>query len=308
MVDEMLAALGWTANQLIGEIPGNGLRLHGEQAAAVAVMAGCIPAYASVLRELALALLEPTFNLLGTAVTTGGASVLVVVSGPVVGRLGFEHDANALGASCRVNATVGRFAALLRHCCAIAAGNLRSFGTLGHPGRFSFCVAEHPTLAWPSFHSQFGNHAASAVTVFASEGPNSVNNHYAQGADAILATISDTIAHLGSTSFYYQSGGYIVVLSPEHLDLVTPRHSRDDARAWIFGRATRSTDELLRVGRLPQTPDPDKNVRLGAQRSPMSNSHQLFFLESGARGGKFSAVIPLWVGNRTVTRPILEDR
>ena len=69
--------------------------------------------------------------------TTGGAAILVIVSGPVVEQHGFEHGPNALGANCRANATVGRFAQMMRYFCG-RGGVLQSHGTVGHPGRLSF--------------------------------------------------------------------------------------------------------------------------------------------------------------------------
>ena len=98
--------------------------------------------------------------------TTGGAAALVIVSGPVVEELGFEHSSNALGANNRVNATVGRFAQMMRYFCGKGGGVLDSHGTIGHPGRISFCIAEHPKTEWGPFHTQYGFPAdASVVSV-----------------------------------------------------------------------------------------------------------------------------------------------
>src|SRR5262249_4632371 len=156
-----------------------GIEVKAEQLAAAAVMAGCRLDYAPVLRAVSEALLDPQFNLGGVEVTTGGAAALVIVSGPIVERLEFQHRANALGANARANATVGRFAAMVRYFCGRMGGALEAHGTIGHPGRLSFCIAEHPETRWAPFHTQFGlAGAASAVTVMATEGPNSVNNHY----------------------------------------------------------------------------------------------------------------------------------
>ena len=149
LVDPMLEAMGWQAQDVVGVIVEQSIKVRAEQVAAAAVMAGCKTEYAPVLRALTLAILDPLFNVSGVEVTTGGASVLVIVSGPVVAALGFEHEANAVGgANSRVNATVGRFAQMLRLFCGRGGGVLESHGTIGHPGRLSFCVAEHPETVW----------------------------------------------------------------------------------------------------------------------------------------------------------------
>jgi hypothetical protein len=309
LVDTMLAAMGWEGSFVIGEIPDQKIKVHAEQAAATAVMAGCKAEYGPLLRALSLAILDPLFNVSGVEVTTGGASVLVIVSGPVVEQLGFEHEANAFGASHRANATVGRFAQMLRFFCGKGGGALRSHGTIGHPGRLSFCIAEHPTTVWGPFHTQFGlPAAASVVSVVATEGPNSCNNHYGTDGAAILRTIADCMAHYGQTAWYYRSGGFVVGIAPDHMELVGRQFGRDQARQYIGEHALRATDDLRSVGRIPEAPIAYAGVEWGTQRSPLRDPQQLSFIECGAPGGRFSAVVPRWVGGQhVISRQIGQD-
>jgi hypothetical protein len=311
LVNRMLAALGWSGADVIGEIKELGVEVRAEQVAAAAVMAGCKTDYGPLLRPLAEALLVPEFNLNGLAVTTGGAGVLVVVSGPVVRELGFAHEANALGATARANATVGRFAAMMRHFCGSLGGALQELGTIGHPGRLGFCVAEHPTTVWAPFHTQLGlEPPGSAVTILATEAPISVNNHYGDSGAKILETIADSIAQYGATSHYWRGfgnprrAGCVVVLAPEHMALVAKSFTRGEARRFLFEHSVRPTDELVRLGRIPRDPRPELRVEPGAPRGPLGLEEQLTFIESGCPGGKFSAVVPCWVGNYTVSRRI----
>ncbi|QDX80617.1 hypothetical protein B9N43_04765 [Denitratisoma sp. DHT3] len=301
LVDPMLEALGWQAGDVVGEIPDQSIKVRAEQVAATAVMAGCKTEYAPVLRALALAILDPRFNVSGVEVTTGGASVLVIVSGPVVAALGFEHEANALGANSRINATVGRFAQMMRLFCGKGGGVLQSHGTVGHPGRLSFCIAEHPETAWGPYHTQFGLPAeVSAVSIMASEGPNSCNNHYARSGAAILDTIGDCMLHYGQTAWYYRSSGYLVVIAPDHMALVKPEFTREQARQYLYENARRQTDDLVKVGRIAIPPLEYAEVEFGAMRTPLKTIDQLTFIECGAAGGRFSAVIPRWAGSQNV--------
>jgi len=307
LVDPMLDALGWKHDDVVATIESLGVDVRAEQLASAAVMAGCKREYAPVVRAVSLALLDPQFNVSGVEVTTGGAAALVIVSGPVVARLGFETETNALGATARANATIGRFAAMVRYFCGRMGGALEAFGTIGHPGRLSFCIAEHAHTVWPPFHTQLGLPAdASAVTVRATEGPNSVNNHYGRSGETILETIADCIGQLGTTNYYWRGGGYLVVLPPEHLELVARDYTREQARRFLHERARRATDELLRLGRLPPEPMPNAQVERGTLRSPVADEHAITFIESGKGGGKFSAVIPGWVANRTTTKQVQE--
>ena len=301
LVDAMLESMGWQASDIIGEIPAQSMVIRAEKAAATAVMAGCKPEYGRLLRALSEGLLDPKLNLSGVEVTTGGAAVLVIVSGPVVEELGFEHETNALGANCRANATVGRFAQMMRYFCGRGGGTLQSHGTIGHPGRLSFCIAEHPKTQWGSYHTQYGlPEGASAISLMSTEGPNSINNHYGETGAIVLDTICDAMCHYGQTAWYYRSGGFVVVIPPDHMELVSKDFTRDQAAAYIYEKARRQTDDLEAAGRIAKDPIAYAGVEPGELRSPLKDIEQLSFIECGAKGGRFSAIIPRWVGSQNV--------
>lgn len=309
LVDAMLAALGWTASATLARDEDLRLEIRCEHLASLAVMAGCLPSYARILRPLSEMLLAPTFGLRGVATTTGGVGIFVLISGPVVTELGFHTGANALGTPVRVNASIGRFAQLVRHICGRAGGLLEEFGTLGHPGRLSYLLAESSERVWPPFHTQFGFAAEeSCVAIMAAEGPNSINNHYAETAEQVLETIALGLAHAGTTNYYYQGGGYVIVVAPEHLDLIAARFDRTAARDFIYERARMPTRELARLGRIPRQIDPARCVDLDGSRSPVARANQLLFAQAGGSAGKFSAVIPGWVTNVTHVKSLDSGR
>jgi len=299
LVDRMLEALQWDGEEVLTSIPGQDTEVTAEQVAAMAVMAGCRPEYGRVLRPLTEAVFDVRMNLAGVEVTTGGVAVLVVVSGPVVTELGFDYGGNSVGgANSRPNATIGRFAQMLRYFCGSQGGAMRANGTMGHPGRLSFLIAERPDTHFPPFHTQSGLPAeASAVSVCSAEGPNSVNNHYSFEAEGILDTIADCLAHAGTTSYYWHHGLYLVVLGPDHAETISRRFSREQVREYLFEHARRPTDELARLGRIAANPRPESKVVWGALRSPVDNPGLLYVVEGGAPGGRFSAVVPGWVGS-----------
>jgi hypothetical protein len=305
----MLEAMGWDYAEVVGALPEQSIQVHASHVAATAVMAGCMFEYGPLLRALTLALLDPAFNLTGVEVTTGGASATVIVSGPAVEQYGFVHEANCMGANNRANATVGRFAQMVRYFCGQGGGSLQSHGTMGHPGRLAFCIAEHPETVWSPFHTQLGLSAsASAVTVVSTEGPQSVNNHYAETGEAVLETIAGTLANEGTTNFYWYTSGYLIVLGPEHMNLIAQSFSREQARQFLYEHAVKPTDELTRLGRLPKEPRRGSKVLPGTDRPPVGSPEDLHFIESGGPGGKFSAVIPRWVGSRSYVCQPVADR
>jgi hypothetical protein len=309
LVDQMLKALGWDASEVLASMDELRLEYRAEQVAAVAVMAGCIPEYAPVLRPLAEIVLAPTFNLRGVATTTGGVGILVMVSGPIVETIGLSHGSNSLGCASRPNATIGRFAQMLSLHLGCAGGLLEQFGTIGHPGKWSYLIAESPNTRWAPFHTQYDFDAAeSCVGIMAAEGPNSVNNHYAQTAEQLTDTLALSLAHAGATNFYYQGGGYLIMLPPEHASILCGAMSRDELRDSLFQKAVMNSQELQALGRIPERIDPVRKVDMDGVRSPMASKEQLIFMECGGSAGKFSAIIPGWVANVTHVKSLDSDK
>jgi len=120
-----------------------------------------------------------------------------------------------------------------------------------------------------------------------------------------LDCIADVIASYGSTNWYYRWSGYLIAIAPDHMALIGRDFSRDAARRYLYEQAVRPTDELRRLGRLPVDPLPEKKVVPGAMRSPLDSERQLHFVECGKEGGKFSAVVPRWVGNNKVFHAVV---
>jgi hypothetical protein len=304
-VEAMLDALGWQAAHVFARLDKYAAEVRAEQLAATAVMAGCHPDYAPLIDAITNGLFDPTFNLQGVSVTTGGAAVLAIASGPIVERYGFHSGTNALGAGCRVNATLGRYANLVCRFCGRVGGLLDTFGVIGHPGQYSYCLSEHPATRWSPFHTQLGvAPEASVITLVAAEGPVSVNNHYAKQAPEILECIADSIAQLGSTNYYWRDAGYLIMLAPEHASSITGSFTRDSAREYIYERARRPTQLLKRVGRIPDHPREKSRVVDDELRSPVDSPERLRFIEAGGAAGKFSAVIPEWVASKLVFREV----
>jgi hypothetical protein len=138
--------------------------------AACAVLAGCPPA-AGLLDVVATALdaaADPVFNLLGVQATTGAAAPLVVVHGPVVDRLGLHAGSGALGPGWRLNATIGRAVRLALSDVGLCRPGVGDMATHGHPGKYTWLVAENQQDSpWEPLSVERGMAAdSSAVTVF----------------------------------------------------------------------------------------------------------------------------------------------
>ena len=127
---------------VVGVEPVRSRAITVEKVAVNAVMAGCLPAHFPLVVTALAAMLREEFTLHGATASTGGCAVFIVVNGGVRRELGMDGTFNALGNSDRATAVIGRAVRL----CLINLLDVRPGGidrsTLGHPGKFSFCVAE----------------------------------------------------------------------------------------------------------------------------------------------------------------------
>jgi hypothetical protein len=172
LVTGFLAAAGLPPEAVIGEVRTRGVTVTAEVVAINAVMAGCRPEYLPVVVAATRALLAKKGNPHSTTASLGGPPQVIVVNGPIAGRLGINAGAGCFGPGWRANATIGRALRLvIRNALQAIPGELDR-ATLSSSGRYSFCFAEdEAALAWEPLHCERGLPAGSdAVTVFASWG------------------------------------------------------------------------------------------------------------------------------------------
>ncbi len=107
-----------------------------------AIMAGCKPQYARVVVATVCALMDEAFDVWGVTCSTKGSAPLVIVNGPVRNEVGINCRGNVFGPGFRANATLGRAVRLMVLNLGGALPNELDKGTLGHPGRYSYCIGE----------------------------------------------------------------------------------------------------------------------------------------------------------------------
>jgi hypothetical protein len=249
------------------------------------------------------AMADPAFTLHGAITSTGGSATLVVVNGPVRARLGFNSGTNVFGPGWRANATVGRAIRLITLNCLGALPGVLDKSTQGHPGKYSYCIAENEEEnPWVPLHVEYGfAREASTVTVFAAEAPHNVLSHYGETAEAILITLADTMASLGS----FSPGQSFVVLAPEHVKILardgwTKARIKED----LYARARRTRADLKRGGKLAGAVEPDDESRWVHRGNGPDDIH---LVVAGGGAGGHSAFIPSWSRYRNsvaVTREV----
>src|SRR5437870_8226521 len=175
-VEHMLAGTGRARDELLGKMRPDYGRLTGEKAAINADLAGCRPDYLPVVIAAAECACGPAFNLHGAATSTHFAAPLIVVNGPIRTRIGLNSAFGVFGPGYRANATIGRALRLLMINVGGARPGETSMSTFGHPGRYTYCIAENEEASpWPPYHVSRGvAPATSAVTLFAGEAPHGI--------------------------------------------------------------------------------------------------------------------------------------
>src|SRR3954468_5990694 len=96
-VDAMLAHCGFDGREVVSVLPPAFEEATSRDIAINAVMAGCLPHYLPVVGAAIDALAAPEFNLIGVASTTGSATPIVIVNGPLATALGMNAEGNLLG-------------------------------------------------------------------------------------------------------------------------------------------------------------------------------------------------------------------
>ena len=198
-VEKALSYAGRPADEVLGWIPERRREITVEKVAANAVMAGCLPEYLPVVIAATEAMMDVAFNLIAPSSSQGGASILLIVNGPIVEELGINCRNNLFGPGNRANSTIGRAIRLiLMNACASIPG-LFDRSLIGDPSKYTFCIGENETdTHWTPLHVESGLPAdESAVTVFAGWGPRQMRA--ASSPEAILDTAADVASSLGSS-------------------------------------------------------------------------------------------------------------
>lgn len=288
-VNEMLHYAGLKADDVLGGIPERKRVFTAEKAAINAVMAGCLPEFFPIVVAALTAMSDSKFNLHGPSASTHGSGILLMVNGPVVKQIGLNSGQGVLGSGNRGNATIGRAIQLvLRN---VGGGREFDRSTLGHPGKFTYCIAEEDT-EWKPLHVERGfQPEESTVTVFAGEGPNQVSNSMASTPESILLSVADRMTALGTFNMINQQQ-YTVVLCPEHYHTCLSNDwDKKDVKQFLFENAHRPISDFKKYGMLPgEITEEDVQTLKTAVPSP----EDILLLVAGGEAGRFSATIPGW--------------
>ncbi|MBI3801125.1 MAG: hypothetical protein HY268_29660, partial [Deltaproteobacteria bacterium] len=196
-VQACLDAAGLASGDVIGVEAVRQRPITAEKVAINAVMAGCLPTYVPIIVAALRAMCDEDFNLHGSTASTGGSAQFIVVNGPIRTAIGMNATHGVFGPGHRANATIGRAVRLvLINVLGCVPGQLDR-STLGHAGKFAFCIAEdEEDSPWTPLAQARGVPIdASGVTVMAGEAPRQVMNEWTHDPEEICETFAAEIRH-----------------------------------------------------------------------------------------------------------------
>ena len=285
LVRACLDAAGLAPSAVIGVESVRQRPISAEKVAINAVMAGCRPAYMPVVVAVIKAICRPEFNLHGSTASTGGSAQFIVVNGPIRQQIGLNASHNVLANHSRANACIGRAIRLiLINVLGCVPGQLDR-STLGHPGKFSFCIAEdEEDSPWTPLAQQRGIPAGtSAVTVMAGESPHQTMNEWTRAPEEIAETFAAEIRH-NMLTYSIWAGNYALIVPKQLRDLIA-------AAGWQK-RDIQEYGLPFRPGRAPRL----GHGRKKTDRQPGQGSRPAF--QRLTRPGRFAGDRRRWPGRR----------
>lgn len=302
-VEACLDWVGMAPGQLIGIEPVRAQAITAEKLAINAVMAGCLPLHFPVVVAAWAGMLKDEFLLHGTTSSTGGCAVLVIINGPIRKEIGASGGFNALANSDRATACIGRAIRLgLINILDVRPGGIDR-STLGHPGKFSYCIAEdEEDMTWTPLGEMRGVPAGlSSVTVMAAGAPRQFMNEWTTVPEEILETFA---AEMRANQRHYSIyGGNSCIVVPKQLRdiLQSAGWSKADIGRFLYERARIKRKEWADVGKAAVVRDRGESVY-----TALESPEHLLVVGAGGPAGGFGAVIPPWMGHKTkaVTMPI----
>ena len=293
------ACLDWAMlppEHLVGIEPVRERAITAEKLAVNAVMAGCAPPHFPLVVTAFTAMLGEEFLLHGATASTGGCAVLLVVNGPIRRELGMAGGFNVLGNTDRASATVGRAVRLaLMNLLDVRPGEIDR-STLGHPGKFSYCIAEdEENSPWDSLAAaRLGDPHVSAVTAVASMGPRQLMNEWTTDPREICETFAAEI-RANQLNYSIWPGNYTLIVPPQlRSHFAAAGWTRRDVQECVAERAVVRRGAWADVGKGSVVKD-----RADRAYRALEDPDDLLVVAAGGPAGGFGAVIPPWLGTRS---------
>lgn len=268
LIEQAVAATGRPADEVVGSIPPKGDPATVRDIARCAIMAGCRPEYTPVVLAAVRAMAGGEFDWLHMSISTKGVAPLMVVNGPIRNALGMNARGNVFGPGNRPTATIGRAIRLITNLLGEAMPQAIDMSTLGHPGKFTYCIAEdEEDSPWEPYHVSRGySPEQSTVFIHACEAPKQITVWRVNQPDAILVALVDMLTPLGAYPIVGPTE-LVVILSKEHREtLANAGFTRRKLQEYLYEHAYRRAGDLRKVycrwEAVQEAPSDDEPIRI----------------------------------------------
>ncbi len=304
-VARMVLASGLDGELVLGEMgPQMGVATV-EMVATAAVMAGCLPDYMPIVMAAATAIIDPAFDLAEMQSTTHCTAPLIIVNGPAQDACGpVASGFGALGPGHRANASIGRALRLAMINIGGAKPGESDMALLGHPGKFTYCLAEDERNSpFPPLHVSLGfAESDSVVTVVGAEAPHSVlfsgDADSPEAPDMLLQTLAIGLANIATNNAVLRGGAAVVVLNPEHAQILADaNYTRTRICERLVELCVHSKAELQKF-----SPAFASRVKVDPVPAFSAPSDILLLVAGGT--GLYSMVMPSWCAGPHVNRAV----
>ena len=273
-----------------------------------AVMAGCKPEYLPLVVAAVQAMADPQYGLSHRQTTTHAGAPLIIVNGPIVRALKLNYGSGLFGPGWRANATIGRGVRLVLINIGGAIPGEVDRSQHGHPGKYTYCVAENEAAnPWEPLHVERGFAAdQDAVTVVNAEAPHSITENIQTHPVEILRTVASSMATLGVNNLYSQ-GHPVLMLGPEHAGhIAAAGWTKRDVKLFLFERARQPWGLVKDRGKSkgPFFPAWVDTRDDGAMVPLLCQAEDLIVIVGGGAGGKSMWIPTAGAQSLSVTRPV----
>ncbi len=295
-VEAMLAYVGLAPDHVLGEVPVRRRALTAEQAAANAVMAGCLPEYFPIV----LTTMETMFHhdpncIHEVSAVTNSTGLLLLVNGPLRKQIALNCIDNLLSPGHRANVTIGRAIRLILLNVFEQRPGVLDRGCMGSLTKFGVCFGEDEERSpWEPFHVSRGFAPdESTVTVATIQDPEMLGNRYGQTAESLMDATADAMASHG-LAVHFNETQWLWIVGHWHAEMLG-RQGWDRARMqqYVWERAWRTRAALKRLGAIRGDVEPeDETTRVSAAPKP----EDILIVKAGGDSGIYSTLIKIYYG------------
>ena len=204
-VGAMLEAAGLEPQPVLGEVPVGRRTMTAEQAAANAVMAGCLPSYFPIELATLRVLFEHDLNCIHeVSAVTNSAGLPVAINGPIRREIELNCADNLFSPGKRANSAIGRALRLIFNNVFERRPGVFDRGCMVNLTEFGEVIGEDAENSpWEPFHISHESSAEqSTVTVATIHDPSMHANRYGATAESLLDPMAEGMSSHGLGIFF----------------------------------------------------------------------------------------------------------